>query len=129
LLLIDYLYSYYNYERNKARFFTTNNLALPAKLFHAVNGFDTHFHLAAAKERDFCYRWLNNTYRMSYVPEVVVYHKRHLTLFSFSRQQFNYGRGAFLFHRVKRSAGESATQPKSFYWLFDTIPFFKSHLV
>ena len=105
----------------------TNNLALPAKLFHAINGFDTHFPLAAAEERDFCYRWLNNGYTMSYVPEAVVHHN-HLTLLSFWRQQFNYGRGTFLFHRTKRSAGDSTPEPKSFYWHLIRYPFSKAAL-
>jgi len=125
-LLINYLYSYYNYERNKARFLATNNLALPAKLFHVMSGFDTNYPLAAAEDRDFCYRWLNNGYQMIYNPEVVVYHEHHLTLFSFWRQQFNYGRGAFLFHRAKRSAGESTPEPKSFYWNLIRYPFLKA---
>ncbi|RKZ49143.1 MAG: glycosyl transferase [Candidatus Parabeggiatoa sp. nov. 3] len=125
-LLIDYLYSYYNSERNQARFLTTNNLALPAKLFHAINGFDTHFPLAAAEDRDFCHRWLNNGYRMIYNFKIVVYHEHHLTLFSFWRQQFNYGKGAFLFHRAKRS--DSTKEPKSFYWHLIRYPFSKANL-
>jgi hypothetical protein len=48
---------------------------------------------------------------------------------SFWRQQFNYGKGAFLFHRAKRSAGESTTQPKSFYWHLIRYPFSKAVLL
>ncbi len=133
-LLTDYLYSYYNSEYNRTRFLATNNLALPAKLFHAVNGFDTNFPLAAAEDRDFCHRWLNNGYQMIYMPKAIVYHNHNITLLSFWRQQFNYGRGAFIFHRVKRSAGESAMQPKSFYWHlmqypFSKVPLFKASIL
>ncbi|MEK8019473.1 MAG: glycosyltransferase family 2 protein [Candidatus Parabeggiatoa sp.] len=104
----------------------TNNLALPAKLFHAMNGFDIHFPLAA--DREFCHRWLQHGYTMTYVPEALVYHNHHLTLLSFWRQQFNYGRGAFLFHRTKRSAGDSTPEPKSFYWHLIRYPFSKAAL-
>jgi len=129
-LLTDYLYIYYNPEYNKARFLATNNLALPAKLFHAINGFDTRFPLAAAEDRDFCYRWLNNGYAMSYVPEALVYHNHYLSLLSFWRQQFNYGRGAFLFHQkcTKQSSNDRTLEPKSFYWNLIRYPFSKVSL-
>jgi hypothetical protein len=44
---------------------------------------------------------------MTYAPEVIVYHTHALTLRTFWRQHFNYGRGAFRFHdlRARRGSG------------------------
>src|SRR5262249_34753722 len=43
-VLVDYLYAYYNNaDLNHGRFFTSNNLALPADRFRLMGGFDTTF--------------------------------------------------------------------------------------
>ena len=116
-LLIDYLYAYYNSDSNQARFFTTNNLAMPRDRFHNIGGFDTTFPRAAAEDRDLCDRWLQHGYRMIYAPEVLVYHAHALTFRTFWRQHFSYGRGAFRFHqaRTRRGSGRLRVEPVSFY--------------
>ncbi|MGI8995339.1 MAG: glycosyltransferase family 2 protein, partial [Pyrinomonadaceae bacterium] len=115
--LINYLYAYYNAVPGKAVFFTSNNLALPAGRFRAIGGFDTRFLLAAGEDRELCDRWLNHGYPMTFAPEVVVYHAHALTLRSFGRQHFNYGRSAFHFHRVRARRREAGikVEPLSFY--------------
>lgn len=117
-LLIDYLYSYYNVDPEQARFFASNNFALPTASFHKIGGFDTTFPLAAGEDREFCNRWLHHDYRMIYAPEVLVYHAHELTLCNFWRQQFNYGRGAFYFHRVcsRRDLEHNRLEPLLFYF-------------
>lgn len=124
-LLIDYLYSYYNFNPNQARFFTSNNFALPADRFHALGGFDTTFPLAAGEDREFCARWLHCGYPTLYAPEAKVYHAHELTLKKFWRQQFNYGRGAFCFHQrsSQQEMQEKSRQPFSFYLNLLTYPF------
>jgi len=57
--LINYLYSYYNAIDNRAKFFTSNNFALPTNSFQKIGGFDTSFFLAAGEDREFCDRWLH----------------------------------------------------------------------
>jgi hypothetical protein len=54
---------------------------------------------------------------MAYAPEALVYHAHRLTLYSFCRQQFNYGRGAFRFHqlRARRGLDHFRLEPLSFY--------------
>jgi GT2 family glycosyltransferase len=116
-LLIDYLYSYYNAEPDRACFLTSNNLALPAALFRAGGGFDAGFPRAAAEDREFCDRWLRRGQRMAYAPEALVYHAHRLTLRAFWRQHFNYGRGAFHFHQVRARRGQERLrmEPRQFY--------------
>ncbi|MCC3435220.1 MAG: glycosyltransferase [Oscillatoriales cyanobacterium] len=122
--LIDYLYSYYNAIGDRAQFFTSNNFALPAEAFEKIGGFDTTFSLAAGEDREFCFRWLNLGGRAVYAPEVTVYHSHALTLRKFWRQQFNYGRGAFLFGEIiSKSGAKGKRQHPSFYLNLLTYPF------
>lgn len=116
-MLVDYLYSYYSATPGQAVFFTSNNFALPRQLFHSVGGFNEEFPRAAGEDREFCDRWLHHGYRMTYAPEAVVFHAHPLTLRSFWRQHFNYGRSALRFHQVRaqRRAGRIKIEPLSFY--------------
>lgn len=124
-LLVDYLYSYYNVDANRSCFFASNNLAFPTERFRIVGGFDTTFPLAAGEDRELCDRWLYSGNRMVYAPEVLVYHTHALTLRSFWRQHFNYGRGAFCFRqaRARRGQGRVKLEPFSFYRHLLGVPF------
>jgi glycosyltransferase involved in cell wall biosynthesis len=102
-LIIDFVYAYYNADPNQARFFASNNLAMPADRFRMLGGFDVTF--MTSEDRELCDRWLHHGYRMTYAPEVIVYHAHALTLRTFWRQHFNYGRGAFRFHRIRARRG------------------------
>jgi glycosyltransferase involved in cell wall biosynthesis len=126
--LIDYLYKYYNTSSRPLNFFASNNLALPANLFQKLGGFDTSFPLAAAEDREFCERWQYNGYKMLYAAEVKVYHAHHLTFKTFWRQHFNYGRGAFCFHktRAQRTSEKIQVEPLSFYFNLLTYPLSQS---
>ena len=116
-LLVDYMYTYHNSHPNHAKFFASNNLAVPAERFRAIGGFDTSFSLAAGEDREFCDRWLHYGYEMTYAPEILVYHAHGLSFRSFWRQQFRYGRGAFGFHRVRAQRTQKGIrlQAPSFY--------------
>ena len=69
------------------------------------------------EDRDLCHRWRHHGYRMRYVPEAVVYHAHPLSLRTFWRQHFNYGKGAFHFrrHRARREMSAFRLEPLSFY--------------
>lgn len=123
--LIDYLYQYYNLSSERAKFFASNNIAMGRELFLAVGGFDTSFPKAAAEDREFCDRWQQLGYAMVYAPEVTVYHAHSLTLKSFWRQHFYYGRGAYHFHQVRaqRNAAPIAVEPRQFYQDLLSYPF------
>lgn len=124
-MLIDYLYNYYNSVPYKARFITSNNLALPAVLFRAIEGFDTNFPYAAGEDRELCDRWLHHGFDMIYAPEVVVRHSHFLRFQTFYKQHFNYGRAAFYFHklRAKRGRRHFKAEPLRFYFDLLRYPF------
>jgi len=124
-MLIDYLYDYYNSVPHRARFFASNNLALPADLFRAIEGFDTNFPHAAGEDREFCDRWLHHGYGMVYAPEVVVRHSHFLKFQTFCKQHLNYGRAALYFHklRAERGQGHIKVEPLRFYLNLLRYPF------
>jgi glycosyltransferase involved in cell wall biosynthesis len=113
-VIVDMVYAYYNADPGRARFFASNNLALPAIQFHAIGGFDATF--MTSEDRELCDRWRHYGYGMTYAPEVIVYHAHALTLHTFWRQHFNYGRGAFRFHHIRARRGSGRfRQELSFY--------------
>ncbi len=122
--LIDYLYDYYNQPNQAIQFFASNNIAMGRDRFLEIGGFDVTFPLAAAEDREFCDRWLHLGYSLEYVPEAQIRHAHHLTLGSFWRQHFGYGRGAFCFHQVRaqRKAEPIQVEPLSFYTDLLTYP-------
>jgi GT2 family glycosyltransferase len=123
--LISYLYEYYNPDPADARFFTSNNLALPAERFRQIGGFDTGFPRAAGEDRELCDRWTFRGYQMVYAPNAIVNHAHPLTLGRFWRQHVNYGRAALHFHRLRGRRLKSAirTEPLSFYFRMLRYPF------
>lgn len=124
-LLVDYLYDYYNQARGKATFFTSNNFAMPRVLFQKLGGFDTSFPLAAGEDREFCDRWQHFGFALQYSPSMRIRHAHTLTLASFWRQHFNYGRGAYHFHRARsrRCSEPLKVEPLAFYLHLLLYPF------
>ena len=112
-LLVHYIYEYYNRDPEHARFFTSNNLAVPAELFRRIGGFDARLTRAAGEDRDLCERWREQGYGLFYEPAAVVYHAHDLTLRKFWRQHFQYGQAAFYFHRQRARRVE--LEPPAFY--------------
>jgi Glycosyltransferases, probably involved in cell wall biogenesis len=124
-LLVDYLYSYYNREPDRALFFTSNNMALPADRFRELGGFDVSELRATAEDRELCDRWLYRGYRMTYAPKATVCHAHSMTLLSFLYQHFNYGRGAFYYRKARARRGQEPVkiEPLSFYLNLLLYPF------
>ena len=124
-LLIDYIYDYYNQTKGDASFFASNNFGMPKGLYQQLGGFDTSFPLAAGEDREFCDRWQHHGYSMHYAAEMQIKHFHQLTFVSFWRQHFNYGRGAFCFHKVRsqRDSEPMQIEPFTFYFRLLTYPF------
>jgi GT2 family glycosyltransferase len=97
--IVDFVYAHYNGNGVGARFFASNNLAVPAAAYGALGGFDERF--MASEDRDFCARWLASGRRLASAPGAVVEHAPQLTLGRFCRRNFQYGRGAYRYHRER----------------------------
>jgi GT2 family glycosyltransferase len=120
--ILDAVYTYYNADPRKARFFASNNIAMSAERFHSVDGFDVTFR--TSEDRELCDRWLRAGGSMSYVAEACVVHAHHLTLRGFVRQHFHYGRGAFRFLQARIARGDTDfNHPPHFYKTLLVAPF------
>ena len=115
-VIVDVGHAYHNRDPERARFFTANNLAIPADNFRELGGFDVTFGTTASEDREICGRWLQRGYRMIYASEAVVGHSHQLTWRSFCRQHFNYGRGAVRLQRVRRRQGWDLFSPDPDYY-------------
>jgi len=124
-VILDVAYKYYDPSRGRAHFFPTSNFALAADLFREMDGFNENWPLAAAEDREFCYRWLQRGFLMTYAPEARVYHHHALNLSSFCQLHFKYGRGAYHYHLLRAGGrGEGGLQPAwRFYWACVRYPF------
>lgn len=124
--LVSYLYEYaLEQEADSAwsPFFTSNNLAVPADGFERIGGFDAGFPLAAGEDRDFCDRWSEQGLPMTFAPDARVMHAHRLDLRSFCRQHWNYGRGAFHFHRSRARRGADPVRPQPLTFYLDLLRF------
>lgn len=112
-LLISYLYEH---PLSGPAFFCSNNVAFPLRKLIGIGGFDEHFPLAAAEDRDLCDRWAN-LFPLAHLPEASVIHTQNLSFIGFLRQHFRYGRGAFHFQsrRAKRGQSRLNVEPFTFY--------------
>jgi glycosyltransferase involved in cell wall biosynthesis len=108
-MIVEEAYTYFHSRDSDLRFFASNNMAVSARLFHEVGRFDASFR--TSEDRNFCDRWIRRGHPMVYAPQAIVHHHHHLTLRTFCRQHFNYGRGAYQFHRVRAQCGGSRLKP------------------
>ena len=106
-LIVDMAYDFFNWRPDEAHFFASNNLAVPSDLFQQVGGFNDQFFRYASEDRELCDRWLHAGNRMTYVPDAIVLHAHDLSLTTFCRQHFTYGRGAWAYQdlRTRRRSG------------------------
>jgi len=107
---------------SQRQFFTTNNLALSRALFTTTGGFDERFAVPGGEDREFCERWGAQGRPLLSVPNAVVTHTHRMTLRSFVRQQYHYGRGAFRL-RHRSPAGDRRLERPGFYARLVTSPF------
>lgn len=98
-MLVSYIYEYYAANNLSMRFFASNNMACSRSRFLEIGGFSDQFRAAGAEDRDFSRRWINAGNKLHFTRDAVVLHAHDLNLSSFCKQHFNYGRGAYIFHK------------------------------
>lgn len=113
--IIEIVYAHFNPEPDDARFFASNNMAVPAEGFRAIRGFDETFR--ASEDRELCDRWLASGRRLAYAPDAVVAHAHPLDARTLWQQHFDYGRGAFRFHHARRKRGAGHFKPDLNFYL------------
>ncbi|MEG4172438.1 MULTISPECIES: glycosyltransferase [unclassified Microcoleus] len=122
-LIINWLYEHYN--KNTPQFVTSNNFAVSKARFMQIGGFNENFPIPGGEDRHFCKKWLNYGYKIIYEPEAIVTHWHELDIEKFCQQQFNYGRGAFIFKKILKNGNNF--EAKSFYFKLMLYPLRAAH--
>lgn len=108
--VVSYVYEYY--AGTPESFFCTDNLALSASGFRAIGGFDVISVGLTGEDRDLCERWRASGRPLTYAPEAIVLHAHALTLRTFLRQHWRYGRDAVDVYRNRRHRTGRAARPE-----------------
>jgi GT2 family glycosyltransferase len=90
-------------NRDIARFFASNNLALPRAALLEVGGFDEC--LRFAEDRELCDRWLAAGLALEHERDAVVRHAHEMDIRGFLAQHAGYGRGAWRFRVAQARSG------------------------
>jgi len=105
--LIDFLYSYLIDDSGNALLLVSNNVAYRRSTFEQLGGFDESFQWV--EDWDLSIRLLLNGFRQAHFPHARVRHYSvQATAWGYLRQQFNYGRGAYLLERKMAASGMAA---------------------
>jgi GT2 family glycosyltransferase len=100
--------SFFNPPGQEPRFFPGLNFAVERSAYLAIGGCDAGFGRLAAEDRDFIDRWRTSGRRLAACPEAIVRHEHRSSLRGFLKQYFNYGRGAWRYHRLRARRGSGA---------------------
>jgi GT2 family glycosyltransferase len=123
--IIDVVYAHYNSPPRKVEFFASNNIAVSAKTFESVSGFDPGFR--TSEDRDLCDRLRSKGCPLRYVPDAVIFHAHTLTFRSYWEQHSGYGRGAWLYHAARSQRGSGKFKPDwHFYRALVSAPFHRT---
>jgi GT2 family glycosyltransferase len=106
--------SFFNPPGQEPRFFPGLNFAVERAAYLAIGGCDAGFGRLAAEDRDFIDRWRTSGRRLAACPQAIVRHEHRSSLKGFLKQYFNYGRGAWRYHRLRtrRRSGEMSEDTK-----------------
>lgn len=120
-IVLDMALRFFNADPGRARFFSSNNFAVPRSEFLAVGGFWGERFRVASEDREFCDRWRLRGLPLLALPSASVYHAPNLNLASFLKMYFRYGRGAFRYHQIRHQRGSGSLRADSRFHL--RLPF------
>lgn len=84
-------------------FFPGLNFAVPREKYLSIGGCDESFGRLAAEDRDFADRWKQSGGKQVRARGAIVIHEHRTDLKGYIRQYFNYGKGAWRFHALRRA--------------------------
>jgi GT2 family glycosyltransferase len=102
-VITDAVNDFYNPVGQEVRFLPGLNFALDRQRFLALGGCDAGFGRLAAEDRDFVDRWRSDGGELKLCHIALVHHNHRSTLTGFLMQYFNYGRGAWRYHHLRRN--------------------------
>ena len=104
-VITEVVLAFFNPVNGEATFFPGLNFILERRDYLNMGGCDARFGLIASEDRDFMDRWRARGGRLVACSVAVVRHEHRTSLSGFIRQYFNYGRGAWRYHRLRRHRG------------------------
>ena len=116
--------NFFNPPDGNPTFFPGLNFAIDREGFLKTGGCDCRFQLlGGGEDRDFIDRWVAQGGRLVSCPDAVVRHEHRTSFQSFIRQYFGYGRGAWVYQRLKRQVGrtKAVVNSKSYRQLFGEL--------
>lgn len=99
-LITDIVYRHYNANPKASTFFASNNMVIPKDSYQKIGGFPSKWRYA--EDRELCDRWLLNGEKMTFVPKAVIFHAHDLHFWTFCKQHFQYGQGAYYYHKIRK---------------------------
>lgn len=109
-VITDAVHAFFNPAGGEPRFLPGLNFALARERYLHIGGCDRLFGRLAAEDRDFIDRWRLAGGRLVSRADARVCHEHRGTLRGFVRQYFNYGRGAWRYHSLRRQRGSGRMQ-------------------
>lgn len=106
--------SRWSVAHDRLAFAPSCNLAVPARAFAAIGGFDRRFGRVASEDRDFCERWSEAGGTLVALGDAIVRHHHRMGLGGFVGQHVGYGRGARHLVRRRAERGGTAHHPALF---------------
>jgi GT2 family glycosyltransferase len=113
--ITDTVYGHFNPDPRNARLLTGPCLAIAAREFRSLRGFDPSYR--TYEDHDFCNRCRSRGLRLVYARDAVVVHRSTSGLWRFLKRHHAYGRGAYRFHHAKavRAGKRLELEPSGFY--------------
>jgi glycosyltransferase involved in cell wall biosynthesis len=111
--LLENLNEYYR----KPVFIMSNNVIYKKEIFDKIDKFNLQFKKPGGEDRELNLRIINEGYKIIFSNEITIEHNHRLGFNSFLKQQFNYGIGSYLLHRIqKKSYPDRYSTPISLYF-------------
>ena len=104
ILVREFVLSQHLPPNPEYEFLPSANLAVCARSFWHVGGFNERFPGSAGEDREFCYRWRRSGYSLRFASAAIVDHYHDMRLPEFVRQHYRYGQGARLFYSLHHGA-------------------------
>lgn len=101
-VITDLVDGFFNPPGAAPRFLPGLNFAVDRRSYLALGGCNPDFGFLAAEDRDFVDRWRLAGGKLEICGGCEVHHMHRSSLGGFVRQYFNYGRGAWRYHRLRR---------------------------
>lgn len=111
--ILDMVYAHYNRDPDRARFVAGALLALPLDEYRAMGGCDTRFPAYGGEDRDLCDRWTARGGQIRYLDHAVMHHYHELDLRSYLGMYVCFGRGAYVFHRMRARRGSGTLRTEA----------------